>query len=273
MFLIDGEARDRIDARDRGLAYGDGLFETIAVDGGVPLLWERHVQRLTWGCERLGLPLPDPALLAAETRHLCREADRAVLKLILTRGSGGRGYRPPQPATTTRILGLHPWPDYPAAWREEGVRVRICDTRLAVQPALAGLKHLNRLEQVLARREWDDPAIAEGLMLDTAGRVVEGTFTNLFLVRDGVLRTPELSGSGVAGIMRDRVLETADGLGLPRVTGAVTLDDMAAAEEVFLTNTLIGIWPVQAIDERPYPVGDHARTLAAELRRCGTFPP
>ncbi|MEK7261447.1 MAG: aminodeoxychorismate lyase, partial [Pseudomonadota bacterium] len=160
--LVNGVAVDTVSARDRGFQYGDGLFETIAVSRGTPLLWERHAQRLLAGAVRLDMPPPETALLRAETDRLCRGVERGVLKIIFTRGISGRGYRPDASASTTRALSLSPWPDYPPSWSGEGVVVRLCQTRLASQPRLAGLKHLNRLEQVLARAEWDDE-YAEGL--------------------------------------------------------------------------------------------------------------
>lgn len=179
--LINGQDSTTLSAQDRGLLYGDGLFETIAIRNGAPLRWERHLQRLMLGCERLGIPCPDVTTLTLESLDLCKGHDRAVLKLIVTRGVGGRGYRAPAQLQPTRILARHPWPDYPDHARD-GVRVRLCDMRLAQQPALAGIKHLNRLEQVLARAEWNDEDIAEGLLFDREDHVIEATMSNLFLV-------------------------------------------------------------------------------------------
>jgi len=250
--------------RDRGLCYGDGLFETVAVADGQPLYWERHRHRLAEGCARLGLPVPGK-VLDAEAAGLCAGRERAVLRVTLTRGEGGRGYEPPRPAAPTRVLSLLPWPQRPGHWRSQGVRVVLCRQRLAQNPTLAGLKHLNRLEQVLARAEWDDEDIAEGLMLDPSGRLVEGTMSNLFLVRDGCLRTPELSCCGVAGIIRSVILELADTLNIPRQVNRLELSDLAAADEVFLTNSVIGLWPVSRIDGRALAVGPLTRRLASAL--------
>ena len=205
--LINGVAATCIDAHDRGFHYGDGLFETFAVSNGEPAMWDMHMQRLLLGCQRLGFPAPDPTLLRSEALSLCAVPDapaRGVLKIIITRGGGGRGYRAPSPSAVlatggvTRMLALYPWPDYPAAFWSEGVAVRVCATRLGCNPALAGIKHLNRLEQVLARNEWDDASVAEGLMLDPQGSVIEGTMTNLFVVRNGQLLTPDVSQCGGA---------------------------------------------------------------------------
>lgn len=253
MILVDGRPAETVTAADRGLQYGDGLFETLAVRRGRPELWDRHLRRLAGGCARLGLPAPDPATLAGEAAGLCRGVDRGVLKLLLTRGAGGRGYRPPPAPRPTRILSLHPWPDYPPAWWREGVVARVCRQPLSLNPALAGLKHLNRLDQVLARAEWDNPAVAEGLMLDPLGRVVEGTMSNLFLGRRGVLYTPRLDQAGVAGVMRALVLELAARQGLSCREVNVSLADLEAADEVFLCNSVVGLWPVRRLEGKVYP--------------------
>jgi 4-amino-4-deoxychorismate lyase len=170
-------------------------------------------------------------------------------------GGGGGGYRVPEKVVPRRILQLHPWPDFPPAAGEAGVAVRLCATRLCHNPQLAGIKHLNRLEQVLARREWDEPQIGEGLLLDVDGRLVEGTMSNLFLVREQLLLTPDLRRCGVAGIMRSIILEQAERQSLRAEIRALDSADLLAADEVFLCNSLIGIWPVRAVDGRPYRKG------------------
>ncbi|MBI5463182.1 MAG: aminodeoxychorismate lyase [Gammaproteobacteria bacterium] len=246
--LINGEPGDTLAISDRGLHYGDGLFETLAVRDGVCEFWDRHMQRLHAGCERLCIAPPEFAQLAAEARQLTHSIERGVLKIIVTRGSGGRGYRVPDTAHPTRILLRSDWPTYPRDNAEQGVRVRLCTQRLGTNPTLAGLKHLNRLEQVLARLEWDDPTIAEGLLQDHTGHVIEGTFTNVFLVQHGKIVTPALDRCGVAGIMRAVVMELATAAGIDCTERAVTLDELVAAEELFLTNSLIGIWPIQELE-------------------------
>jgi 4-amino-4-deoxychorismate lyase len=263
--LINGQASISLPVADRGLQYGDGLFETLALRNGEPLLWDRHVQRLAEGCRRLGLPTPDTTLLREEVTRIAGTEARAVAKIILTRSATGRGYRADASATTTRIVQCLPWPAYPSAADSEGVAVRWCETRLARQPRLAGMKHLNRLEQVLARAEWQDD-YAEGLMCDTDGLVIEGTMTNLFLVRaDGTVVTPDLSQSGVAGVMRAQILDSVAAMGMTCVVQAVTTDVVESAQELFLTNSLIGIWPIRRIEARHYVVGQISQTLQAAL--------
>jgi 4-amino-4-deoxychorismate lyase len=254
MMLVNGLNQSTLSLNDRGLLYGDGLFETIAVVDGSPLELDRHVRRLHKGCERLTIEPPDLSLLNAEAAQLCAGAERAVLKIILTRGQGGRGYRPPAATPPTRILLLNPWPDYPQDYREHGISATLCRTRLARNPLLAGVKHLNRLEQVLARAEWRDE-YQEGLLLDTDGLVVEGTMSNVFAVCEETLHTPALNVAGVAGIMRERILEQAAGAGLAVTIGDLRLHDIARAQALFFCNSLIGIWPVRQFGDRSF--NDH----------------
>ncbi|MET0065501.1 MAG: aminodeoxychorismate lyase [Candidatus Thiodiazotropha sp.] len=247
--LIDGLASEQVPVTDRGLQYGDGLFETIAVLEGCMPLWSRHMARLQRGEERLGFPITDKHLLEREAKQLCVGVERGIVKIILTRGSGGRGYRPPTASQPRRILGLHPWPEYPPAWYRNGVRVRVCETRLSRQPRLAGIKHLNRLEQVLARDEWDDPEIAEGLMFDDLGNLICGTQSNLFVLHGNDLLTPDLSQSGVAGVMRELVLASAAGLGLIARQVRLRVEDLENADGLFLTNAVWGVCPVSQVAE------------------------
>ncbi len=265
--LINGQRTDRISVRDRGLNYGDGLFETMAVINGRCPFWKRHMQRLQKGCRRLQLPFPDIPLLQAEAQTLIQHETRAVLKLILSRGEGGRGYRYPEAAQPTRIFMRHPWPDYPEQNSQQGVQVRFCTTTLARQSALAGLKHLNRLEQVLARNEWQDAEIAEGLMLDERGNVIEGTMSNMFMVKNKRLYTTELSTCGVAGIMRGYILELACHAGMGTHIGEITKKRLGEADEIFLTNSLIGLWPVNRLEGQIFAVGEISRRLQTLINR------
>lgn len=250
--LINGSQTGRIDVSDRGLLYGDGLFETIAVVDGRPRLWERHMERLEEGQRRLGFPLQDPGLIEREARSLLGEGGRGVLKILLTRGVGGRGYRPPTQPRVTRILSLHAWPHQPLEWFRSGLRLRLCETPLAGNPRLAGIKHLNRLEQVLARREWSDPAVAEGLMLDLQGRVIEATQANLFVLSAGHLITPDLTACGVAGVVRGLVLELARALGLALQIRSLGQEQVLQADALFLSNSLLGACPVASLEGRTY---------------------
>ncbi|NMZ62919.1 aminodeoxychorismate lyase [Pseudomonas oryzihabitans] len=261
---LNGQPLDPGLQRDRGLAYGDGLFETIAVRRGQPRLLDRHLQRLVTGCQRLRLPC-DVAQLDAEIRAYAALLGEGVAKLLLTRGDGLRGYAPPAEPEVRRLLLGSPVPAYPAAHATEGIDLYPCTTRLARQPLLAGLKHLNRLEQVLARGEWNDPRYAEGLMLDQDGRPIEGVFSNLFLVRAGRLLTPALDGCGVAGVLRGLLLDVAAQEGIQAEVLPLALDDLLAADEVFLCNSQYGIWPVRRYAAANWSVGPVTRKLQGSI--------
>lgn len=266
---INGRHSDRIEVTDRGLQFGDGVFETLRVSGGAARYLGRHLRRLQTGCQRLGIGGLDFEALGGEISARAREAGEAVLKLIVTRGSGGRGYGCEPTLRANRILRLSALPPLPAEASDSGIRARLCRTRLALQPALAGIKHLNRLEQVLARREWDDPAIREGLLQDHDGRLIEGTMSNLFLVRGGELLTADLTGCGVAGVMRSVIFDLARTERLPCSRRALSVEQLRSAQEVFVCNSLIGIWPVCAVDGvGRYRVGPLTRRLQTRLAQA-----
>jgi len=255
---------DGVPADDRGLAYGDGLFETVRVSAGRPVLMERHWARLSAGCARLGIP-ELPFWHDALDDFLAGRGD-GVVKLLVTRGGGGRGYLPPADVAPVFMLGWHALPDYPAEYGESGIAAGHCQLTLATQPALAGIKHLNRLEQVLLRRELAaQPDCAEAVVLDGEGRVVEGVFSNIFLVRDGVLITPDLSRCGVRGVLRDALLDAAAAAGLPWRVGDVGPADCRDADEWFFCNSVYGIWPVRRWGERAWRPGPMTRQCQAMI--------
>ncbi len=265
MFLINGCTTDLLPVQDRGLQYGDGVFETIALYEGQPLCWEAHYARLSTGCQRLGISCPEATLLFAEAVMLIKNDQRAVLKIIITRGCGGRGYKPPAEHTPTRILALYPWPDYSADNPEQGIRVRYCQTRLGDNSSLAGIKHLNRLEQVLARAEWDDPHIAEGLMCDRQGNIIEGTMSNLFVIVGNTLITPDVNDCGIAGVIRGCILDLAPSLGMHIRISPISRSILSAVDEVFMCNSIIGVWPVIEIEGKKQGTGEWTRKIRSTL--------
>jgi 4-amino-4-deoxychorismate lyase len=264
---IDGVAveaeRATLPVADRSIHYGDGLFETMYAEHGRVRFLDAHLERLHHGCDRIGLPAPqrdelEQSLVAA----VGATPQAAVLKLIVTRGSGPRGYRPPAKPSIRRVLTVH---EAPTASPGVPIDVRWCATPLARNPLLAGIKHLNRLEQVLAQAEWSDPAIAEGLMLDTEGEVVCGTHSNLFAVTAGTLFTPDLRFAGVAGVMRRQVLAAARAQRIPVVEAPMHPDEVERASELFVTNAISGIRPVGRLDDHVWPVGPVTTQLARAL--------
>ena len=263
MNLVNGVESDAVGIRDRGLMYGDGVFRTFPVRDGKPVLWRRQYAKLAHDCGALHIACPPAAQFEQDLARVGATQPHCVVKIIVTRGESARGYAMAADAEATRILSSSPLPQYPQTYFEQGIRVHLCRLRVALQPALAGIKHLNRLENVLARTEWQDPAIAEGLMCDAEDAVIGGTMSNLFLVRDGKLSTPEVTRCGVAGVMRELVSELAQSHGIAIDTAVLGIDDLFAAEEVFLVNSVIGLWPVAALDRRTWKTG----ALSAEFRR------
>ncbi|WP_455211004.1 aminodeoxychorismate lyase [Kaarinaea lacus] len=245
--LINGKPDDTISVLDRGLHYGDGVFETIKVVRGHILFLEQHLQRLQQGCARLRIPQPPMEALTNEAKALVNEEEKSVLKILITRGQGGRGYRLPDNACSNRIIIRYAFPDYSQDNYRQGVTIRLCEQRLSINAALAGIKHLNRMEQVLARSEWQDESIAEGLMMDQEDNIIEGTMSNVFFVSGDRLVTSPIKKCGVAGIIRQYVLDTAQDLGISHDITEVKKGDLLTASEVFLTNSLIGIWPVNRL--------------------------
>jgi 4-amino-4-deoxychorismate lyase len=246
-----------IAASDRGLNYGDGLFETMLLKQGRVRLLDAHLARLTLGCRRLGIECPDLAVLRADIDRVCGGDDSGIVKLVVTRGVGGRGYRPSTDIAVTRIVALHE----PVAQTNNTIRVRWCDMRLSRNPALAGIKHLNRLEQVLAQREWNDSKIEEGLMLDSEGELVCATAANVFIVRGSELVTADLRYCGIRGVLRDEVLRLATKLKIPVHEEPLWPEDLETASEVFVTNSVRGIRSVIALEHQSWPRGHVAQAL------------
>lgn len=225
---------------DRGLAYGDGLFETVLLRAGVPVLWRYHVERLAKGCQCLGIPLPCQSALNA-TWQGKPSAELEVLKLILTRGSGGRGYAQPEPVTPRLLSRRAPFQPSVQRW-QQGVTVRLCNLRLSRQPRLAGVKHLNRLENVLARQEWSDATIAEGVLTDSEGLVVEATSMNIFWQQAREVFTPRLDQCGVAGTLRAGLIDKG-----AVAQASLPLDQFPDVERLWVANSVQGVWPVTTL--------------------------
>lgn len=252
----------RPEALDRGLAYGDGLFETMrAHAGGLPW-WPRHRARLAAGAERLGIAMPTKARLDAALAEALARSPEGIVKLLLTRGIAARGYAPEADASPTLLVSVSPLPPATAS----PLRVDLLALRLGVQPALAGIKHLNRLEQVLGAREAADRGLDEGLMADAEGRLTCGTRTNLFAFVAGRWITPPLEQAGVAGVARGVLLETWRPPGGLAVA-ALAVADLPRIEALLLSNAVRGILPVGFLGARmldPRPKGfDEARAALA----------
>ncbi len=254
VILVNGSPDDRVSALDRGFSYGDGVFRTMRAQGGQVRCWGLHHAKLAHDCFRIGIACPPEETFRADIETLLAQQPDCVVKIVVTRGQGGRGYAPPSDPMPLRMVASFPLPAFSGDRARNGVRVRWCQTQVSVQPVLAGIKHLNRLENVMARREWSGDDIAEGLMLDPCGRVIEGTMSNVFILEAARLITPALTEAGVAGVQRDRLLQLAHRLGLSCSIEAITPARLLASEQIYLTNSIIGLWWVAAMEDRDWPV-------------------
>jgi 4-amino-4-deoxychorismate lyase len=245
--LVNGKPADSIPIEDRGFLYGDGVFRTLRLHAGIPANWSRQYGKLQQDCAALGLTCPDAEVLLQDIAQLSRQGE-AVLKIIVTRGTGQRGYAPPTDVHPTRIVATYPAP----LTVSSSLDLYLCQTRLSHQPRLAGIKHLNRLENVLAAQECQSVGKQEGVLCDEDGAVISGTRSNLFVVTKGKLLTPDLSRCGVAGVQRERVMDWAMAHDSPCEVSRLELQDVLGAEELFLVNSVFGIWPVRSLADKVY---------------------
>jgi 4-amino-4-deoxychorismate lyase len=267
LWISNGQPIDSISVNDRSAQYGDGLFETVAIRGGEPRFWDLHMARLQLGCEKLGIEPPSIAAIKDDVDVAIRSfesaADFATLKIIVSAGSGPRGYgRGPDTCPTIRV-GIFSARPLPVGHYQNGVEVRVCTTRLAAQPDLAGVKSLNCLPQVLGRSEWDDDSVFEGLMLDADDRLICGTMSNVFIATQNTLVTPAITRCGVAGIMRQQVMQLLDEAGVSCDVRDLDTGELVAADEVFLTNSQFGILPVRRCQDHEWSTGSIVRKAMA----------
>ena len=263
--LINGSFNGAISAHDRGLAYGDGVFRTLKVVNGLPEHWPLHYQTLVKDCSAIGIVCPSAEVFISDFKQLSTVDDVvSVVKIIVTRGEGERGYKPPAITMPMRVMIKSSLPDYPDSYESEGIKLHLCETRIAHQPVLAGVKHLNRLENVLARMEWHDSNVAEGLMLDVAGNVIECTAANIFARFGDVLVTPKLDLCGVAGITRQRILSNTHKLKLKTAIETMDLNKLLKADEVVICNSLFITWQVRTLANKTWT----KQTLATNLRKA-----
>lgn len=266
--LVNGAFSETLNAADRGVQFGDGLFETMLLHRGQVQLLDLHFERLLEGARRLRIAISEARIeqdLQYYLQH-CQLPDSAVLKVIVTRGESSRGYRPPEGARATLIVRIYEHQALSDDRRERGVALRVCQTRVAHNEALAGIKHLNRLEQVLARAEWNDDDIFEGLMLNAGGHIVAGTMSNVFVCKDEAIVTAPVDRCGINGVIRRQIIERlAPQLGIPVTQRELSRNDLSQADEVFISNSLIHIVPVYACEHMRFAVGSVTQALQVAL--------
>jgi 4-amino-4-deoxychorismate lyase len=258
---------------DRAVQYGDGLFETVAIRNGEPRLWDYHVERLQTSAARLGLEAPGESRLRSALSSALDQArtdgSRSVAKIVFTAGRGPRGYRRGGGAQTTTLIGIADARTPPDTCYRDGVDLRLCNTRLAVQPQLAGIKTLNRLEQVLARNEWSDECIFEGLTRDTDGRLICGTMSNVFLITGQGLVTPAITRCGVSGVMRRHVLTLLDEAGIECSVRDIGVEEFWSSDGVFISNSQFGVIPARRCGRHSWQPHERFAELAAMVQLSG----
>ena len=261
-YLINGNSNYTISPLDRGFAYGDGIFRTLIMREGQPENWPLHYQKLVADCAAINIVCPSAEILMSDLAQLFLPTETAVAKIIITRGEGERGYAPPAITAPMRVVLKTAMPNYPKSYSAQGVNLHVCKTQLAAQPLLAGVKHLNRLENVLARMEWTDPTIADGIMLDHQNNVIECTAANIFARFNDTLITPDLSQCGIAGITRQRIIEHSKLWSLKIEINQINLEQLLSADEVIISSSLFTAWQVQHIlhkNWQPSPLANNIR--------------
>lgn len=275
-YLINGSFDHTISPFDRGFAYGDGVFRTLVMREGVPESWPQHYQKLVADCAAINIVCPSAELLMSDLQQLflldAQSAENSsVAKIIITRGEGNRGYTPPPITAPMRVVTKSAMPQYPEERFSQGVNLIVCETRLAAQPLLAGIKSLNRLENVLARMEWHNPDIADGIFLDANDNVIECTAANIFARFGDTLITPNLTQCGVAGITRQRIIDLAHTIPLKISVETFGLEKLLLADEAIICSSLYGAFQVKSVQvkstqEKSIKTGALAANIRAALK-------
>ena len=263
MFQINGKLTNKISIEDRAVQYGDGVFETIAAKDRSLAFWKEHYQRLNKGCKILKIKCPSELFLRKEINKFIKKTkkNKFILKIIISRGIGGRGYNPPRNSKPTRILGIYDWPNYLEKNFTKGIMMDVCKTRISAQPFLSQIKHLNRLEQIIARSEWQNKSISESIMLDLNDNVIEGTMSNIFGIKKNIFYTPIIENSGVEGIMRGVILKLLKKNKKKYVIKKITLKEFLKFDEVFVCNSIFGIWPVIKVSKKKFSFGEKTKKI------------
>jgi len=256
MMLINGKETDSISAYDRGLAYGDGFFETLAIVNGEIHNWELHLKRIKSSAIRLKFPELDQGLILSSLKKLISNSLlnnllpnnnlRFIVKLIITRGEGKRGYQLPTKPEVTYILMNSEWPNFPRQHYLQGVDIKELSMRIANQSVLAGIKHLNRLEQVMAQSELTDE-YQEGLLLNNDNQPISAISGNLYFYNNKVLYVLNQKNCGISGTIREQVIQLSEELDVSISFDLTSLDKLLYSSEVFISNSIRGLWPIKSI--------------------------
>ncbi len=268
MILHNGVLTQSVSVLDRSFQYGDGCFTTMYTENGCVQFWERHVKRMHDGLERLKIAQPDWQQVEHWVDQCTLQQGRGGVKLHITRGEGGRGYSSQGFSSPNVTVSQFVYPSAYDALLEHGMELTVCETQLGWSPLLAGLKHNNRLEQVLIKSEIEDKGHLDGIVCDLAGNVIETSFANLFWRKGNAWFTPDLSRCGVAGVIRQLVIENLNFNQFSLTIADFQLDHLLSADEIFITNAILGIAPITKINEHAYNVGEHTRKMQGTILSC-----
>ncbi|MEN2270532.1 aminodeoxychorismate lyase [Vibrio diabolicus] len=269
MFWVNGVPQTHVELGDRSFQYGDGGFTTILTQNGELVYWQEHIERMRSCLDVLKISSPDWQVVHAWASKAALSDAQAGVKIHVSRGIGGRGYSPNGIEGPIVTISNFAFPSHYSSWQEKGVDLGVCETRLGIQPLLAGHKHNNRLEQILAKAEIDDTEFADAITLNVQNHVIETTLANLFWVKGYKVFTPELTLSGVAGVMRRKVLELLKVSHIEVIEGRFILPDLLSADEAFMCNSILGVAPIRSIvasnSKTIFPIGKLTQRLQGNL--------
>lgn len=269
MAWINGVESDSVSVSDRAFQYGDGCFTTVLVEEGSPRLWPQHLKRLQNTLLKLNIAAPDWSPISRTVMSLAQNyPEKGVIKILISRGAGGRGYSPAGCQQTQVMISDFAWPAHYETWQQEGIELGVCQQRLGLVPMLAGLKHLNRLEQVMLKQEIEANGWLDAVVLDIHDHITETCASNIFWRHGQILYTPELSQAGVHGLMRAHVCELAKELGYCLEFVKSPLDALLCADEVFITNALMALVPVTKIQSETYDERSASEAIMKRLYTC-----
>lgn len=279
--LINGTFKKNISVLDRGLAYGDGIFETMHWHVNIKNkekvysveYWQRHIERLKIGCEKIKLPMPSIELLGSYKKKILKKSSESgvnsgVLKIIITRGVGGRGYKFESDLKPTVIFLSFPTKPIDQKLYKTGVKVRLCETNILENKTISGIKHLNRLDSVVARSEWD-ANFFEGLFVDKSGNLLEGTMTNIFFIKNKILYFPNLKSCGIEGIMSQVIKEKTNLFFEGFMERNLKFSEINNFDAMFLTNSIIKVVPVKYLENVSFTITDELRSLVEYFSSSG----
>lgn len=262
MYWINGQLAESVPLSDRSFQYGDGCFTTILTKNGKPDLWPYHLDRMQQTLARLEIEQPDWQLVYQWVTDIAFSKPLAGIKIHISRGLGGRGYSPEGLHQTQVTISRFDYPAHYPDWQQNGVSLAVCKTKLGLNPLLAGMKHNNRLEQVLIKAELNSLDAQDGVVLDIQGHVIETSMANIFWVSGSTLYTPKLTMSGVAGVMRRHIIDIAKDHSISVIEDEFELTDVMTADEIFICNSLLGIAPVTHLaNEHQYVVGQITKLI------------